>query len=272
MIYYPKTFGTCIGANKAINLAYHLKEEFKDKNIFIFKEILHNKYVIDDLEQKGIKTIDNLKELNKDDILILRAHGEPKSTYDYLNKNGITYYDATCLNVEKVHNLVSDKYKENYKIIIVGKKDHPEVIGTNGWCNNEAIIIENESDYKNLNKNHNYFVVCQTTISIDKLNNLINYLNKNNYTFKYDNTICNYQKLIQSSSAQLSKYLDLMIVIGGKNSSNTKLLYNECNKYTKTLYFENIKEVFSNLNILKINSKTKIGITGGASTPKEQIY
>ena len=272
MINYPKIFGTCQGANKAIEMAYHIKNEFKDKNVFIYKEILHNKYVTSSLEKEGIKTIDNLDLVNKDDIVILRAHGEGKSTYDYLNERKITYYDATCINVLKVHNLVIDKYNKGYKIIIIGKKEHPEVIGTNGWCNNEAIIIETKDDYKNINKNDKYYIVCQTTISIDKLNDLLKYMNKNKYNYEYDNTICNYQKLIQESSSTLAKEMDLMIIIGGKNSSNSKLLYDECNKYCKSLFFENINEVFEFFKKNKINNKFSIGITGGASTPKEQIF
>ena len=90
MIYYPKIYGTCIGANRAINIAYKLKEEFKDKHIVIFKEILHNEYVIDELKNDGIDIINDLNELKKDDILVIRAHGEPKETYEYLNKNNIT--------------------------------------------------------------------------------------------------------------------------------------------------------------------------------------
>ena len=122
MIYYPKNYGVCMGANKAIQLALDLKDKYKDKNIFIYKEVLHNEYIIDMLLKKGIKIVDTLDNINKDDILIIRAHGEPKETYDILNKKGITYYDATCINVSKIHELVIDKYNNGYKIIIVGKR------------------------------------------------------------------------------------------------------------------------------------------------------
>ena len=165
MIYYPKIYGTCAGANKAIEVAYKLKKENTNKNIYIYKEILHNPYIIKELEKDDIKCIDDLSLLTKNDILIIRAHGEPKETYDYLEKNNIEYYDATCTNVLKVHNIAIDKQNNGYKIIIVGKKTHPEVIGTNGWINNEGIIIEKKDDYKELNKNDKYFIVCQTTVS-----------------------------------------------------------------------------------------------------------
>lgn len=271
MIYYPKIYGTCAGANKAIEAAYKLKKENTNKNIYIYKEILHNPYIIKELEKDNIKCIDDLKTLTKDDILIIRAHGEPKETYDYLEENNIEYYDATCTNVLKVHNIAIEKQKNGYKVIIVGKKTHPEVIGTNGWINNEGIIIETKDDYKNLNKNDKYFIVCQTTVSHKKLQELLNYMNENNISYEVESTICNAQKLIQTSSIALAEQMDIMFVIGGKESSNTKELYNLCNEVTKTYYFSNIKDFFNFIKKEKYTLNTKIGFTGGASTPKEQI-
>ena len=271
MIYYPKIYGTCAGANKAIEVAYKLKKENTNKNIYIYKEILHNPYIIKELEKDDIKCIDNLSLLTKNDILIIRAHGEPKETYDYLEKNNIEYYDATCTNVLKVHNIAIDKQNNGYKIIIVGKKTHLEVIGTNGWINNEGIIIEKKDDYKELNKNDKYFIVCQTTVSHKILQELLNYMNENNISYEIENTICNAQKLIQTSSITLAEQMDIMFVIGGKESSNTKELFNLCNEVTKTYYFSDIKEFFNFIKKEKYTLNTKIGFTGGASTPKDQI-
>lgn len=271
MIYYPKIYGTCAGANKAIEVAYKLKKENTKKNIYIYKEILHNPYIIKELEKDDIKCIDDLSLLTKNDILIIRAHGEPKETYDYLEKNNIEYYDATCTNVLKVHNIAIDKQNNGYKIIIVGKKTHPEVIGTNGWINNEGIIIEKKDDYKELNKNDKYFIVCQTTVSHKILQELLNYMNENNISYEIENTICNAQKLIQTSSITLAEQMDIMFVIGGKESSNTKELFNLCNEVTKTYYFSDIREFFNFIKKEKYTLNTKIGFTGGASTPKDQI-
>ena len=231
MIYYPKVYGTCAGANKAIKLALELKDKFNNKKIYIYKEILHNPYIINLLKQKGIICIEDLSTVTKNDILIIRAHGEPKSTYEYLDKNNITYYDATCINVKKIHELVSNT---NDNVIIVGKKDHPEVIGTYGWCSKEALIIENKDDYSKIDTTKKYFIVCQTTISKEIVDNLLKYLDnkKVNYTFK--NTICLAQKNIQTSSLNITNKLDVMFVIGGKSSSNTKELYNLLNKKVKT--------------------------------------
>lgn len=272
MIYYPKVYGVCSGAYKAIDLAYKLKNTFKDKNIYIYKEVLHNEYIINKLSKDGIKIVNDLDLVNENDILIIRAHGETKETYEILKKRNITYYDATCINVKKVQDIIESKYNEGYKIIIVGKKNHPEVIASTSRSNNEAIVIETIDDYKLLNKNDKYYCVCQTTTSKDNFNDLINYLEKNNYNFEYKNTICNNQSLIQSSSVDLAKKMDVMFVIGGKNSSNTKELFRLCKKECKkTYFFSDIETFYEFIKTEKYTYKTKIGFTGGASTLKEQI-
>ena len=272
MIYFPKKYGVCKGSESAIKLAYELKDKYKDKTIYIYKEILHNEYIIKELERNNIKTTDSLDNVTSNDILIIRAHGEPKKTYDILKEKNIKYYDATCVNVAKVHELAQEKYNEGYKLIIVGKKAHPEVIGTNGWINDSALIIEKESDFKELEKNTKYFILCQTTISHDLFNSLIQYMTKNKYNFDYKNTICNAQNLIQVSSVELAKKMDVMFIIGGQNSSNTKELYKLCKRVCKTYYFSDIESFYSFISKQKYTYKTKIGFSGGASTPKEQIY
>lgn len=272
MIYYPKVYGVCTGAYKAVDLAYKLNEQFKDKNIYIYKEVLHNEYIIDKLNKEGIKIVDNLDLVNKDDILIIRAHGETKETYEELKNRKITYYDATCVNVKRVQDIVEEKYNNGYKIIIVGKKNHPEVIATASRSDNTAIIIETKEDYDSLNKNDKYYVVCQTTTSQDSFNDLIDYLKKNNYNYEYKNTICNNQSLIQTSSALLARKMDVMFVIGGASSSNTKELFNKCKKVCKkTYFFSDIESFYDYIKTQKYSEKTKIGFTGGASTLKEQI-
>jgi 4-hydroxy-3-methylbut-2-enyl diphosphate reductase len=272
MIYYPKVFGTCTGSNKAIEIAFRLRNEFKDKNVYIYKEILHNPYIIDLLAKDNIKCIDDLNIVNKDDILIIRAHGETKETYEYLKKKGITYYDATCINVTKVHEIVEEKYNQNKNIIIIGKKTHPEVIGTNSYSNNKAIIIEDKNDYKNIDPNKEYFIVCQTTISEQNVNDLLEYLNKNNIKYEFKNTICNAQKIIQNSSLDLAKIVDVMFVIGGKSSSNTKELYELVKTKTTTYYFSNLVDFYNFVKKENYSNKMNFGFTGGASTPKEQIF
>ena len=125
MIYLPKIYGTCCGAQNALDVVYKVynKEikKAKPKRIVVLKEILHNHRVIEDLNKKNIVCVNDLKEIKKDDIVIIRAHGEGKITYDYLKDNNIEYYDATCKNVLHVHDIIKEKYYQNYEIIIIGK-------------------------------------------------------------------------------------------------------------------------------------------------------
>lgn len=271
MIYYPSNYGICQGSNNAINKAYEIRNKNKNKKVYIYKEILHNPYIIKKLEKDNIFCIDNIDNLKENDIVIIRAHGEAKETYEYLKKKKVEIVDATCINVKKVHEIAISAKNDGYKILIVGNKNHPEVIGTNGWINNEGIIIEEEKDYKKIKNNNKYFIVCQTTTNYNKLQNLINYLNENNIEYDFQNTICKSQSLIQRSSIDLASNMDVMFVIGGDNSSNTKELFKLCNEKTKTYFFSDLKEFYNFAKKEKYTLNTKIGFTGGASTPKEQI-
>lgn len=278
MIYIPNICGTCKGSTKALNIVYDVyeREMLKEnpKKIYIYKEILHNPKVIEEFTSLGIETITNLDNVTSEDIVIIRAHGEPKETYEYLEKNNIEYFDATCPNVTKIHREVLKKYNDGYEIIIIGKSDHPEVIGTNGWCNNEGIIIGVEEDIAKIENNDKLYITCQTTFNKEKFNNLSEIIKQ---TFKsseiiVENTLCSAVKHICESSIETAKKCDLMFVVGGINSSNTNELFNKVSEYTKTYKFSNILDFYKFILKEDIDSTSNIGITGGASTPIKEIY
>lgn len=277
MIYIPKICGTCKGSSKALKIVYDVYErESKKENpksIYIYKEILHNPKVIEEFKKLGIETIDSLDNLKENDIVIIRAHGEGKETYDYLESNNIEYYDATCPNVSKIHSKVEKKYKEGYEIIIIGKSTHPEVIGTNGWCNNEAIIIYDEDDFTKISKNNKKFITCQTTFNKEKFNVLVSKIEEifEGSIIEIDNSLCNAVKQICESSTDVSQKCDLMFVIGGENSSNTEELYKSVSAYTKSYKFSDINDFYKSILTEDVNSYENIGITGGASTPVSEI-
>ena len=267
MIYLPKTYGICRGAYKAVELANNIGKD----NVVVYKEILHNPKVISDLEKKGIKCIDNIDEITNKNEVIIRAHGEGKETYEYFKSKKIKVHDATCPNVIKIHDLVLEKYNEGYQIIIVGKKNHPEVIGTNGWCDNKGIIIESKDEIDSLNiDNKKIYVVAQTTIREENYLEIIKLLKKK-YDIEYKNTICNAQRLIQTNSLDLAKKMDIMFVIGGLNSSNTKELFNICNEVCTSYLVKDINDFYNLVKKMDLTKDTKIGITGGASTPKSEV-
>ena len=283
MIYIPKVCGTCNGSKNALDTVYNLYErEKKKKNpkkIVVYKEILHNKRIIEDLKNKNIECIDSLRDIDKNTIVIIRAHGEGEETYNYLNKQEIEYYDCTCQNVLRIHDIIREKYYQNYEIIIIGekldeKKYHPEVEGSNGWCQNNAKIISNVKEIENLEiEKQDILIICQTTTDEKKVLSIVDQIKKKyqDKNVEFVNSICKAQKLIQKSSLDIAKKCDYMIVIGGKNSSNTNELYKLCNEVVPSVKISNLSELFNWLKETDINESTNIGITGGASTPENEI-
>jgi len=274
--------GLCAGCKMAINLA---KTVNKNSKTTIFKEIVHNKNVNNSLKQLGISFVENFEDIDTSSTVVIRAHGEPPSTYEYFEKNNIKFKDGTCPNVKAIHKLVEEFSKNGYLVAIVGKYGkfnnvcHPEMLGTIKYCISEPILIEDFEDSNKLVnvKNSNVFLICQTTYNPDKFeiikNNISNICQKNNNQLIIKNTICNAQKSIQKSSLELAKTCDFMIVVGGKNSSNTLELFNNVSKLTKSIHIENIndwKSEFDKLNYI-ITKNSTIGLTAGASTDKEEL-
>ena len=274
-----KVCGLCAGSRLAIDKT---RECAKTKNnVVLFKEILHNKNVLNELGKSGVKVKETLEEMSANDYVIVRAHGEPKSTFDYLDNNHIKYMDCTCPNVRAINNLVNQKDKEGYKIILIGKYGyggkpmHPEVRGTAGWCTN-PLFIEDECEINNIDMSfEKYFLVVQTTFSKDKADKYIELvkelMKKHNKIFEYKNTICFAQKNINISSCELAKDVDTMIVIGGKNSSNTKELYNSLKEIKPSFHIEDEKDLQVLIDEKLINGNMVIGLTAGASTMQEDI-
>ena len=281
-IFLSENCGLCAGCTFAINTA--LKTAKENKNVVLLKEIVHNKNVNQMLQNKGIKIVDNLHNLEPNSTVVLRAHGEPKTTYEFLSKKNINYVDCTCFNVKKIHEKVDDFSSKGYKIIIIGKHGdgkniHPEVLGIMGWCKEVPILIENEQDLQNFHpeKNEKFYLVCQTTFNIEKAELLIKKIQKLckqiNCELMVNKSLCLAQKLINEKSVELTQKVDLMIVVGSKNSSNTKELFENLKTHTKTIFLENVLEVFEELknNKIDITPNLKIGLTAGASTPKDDI-
>lgn len=251
----PKYYGSCIGSEKVINLALKLASN----NVVVYKELLHNEELLEYLEKKGLKCV---SEIPKNKEVIIRAHGEPKSTYEYLEKNNIKYYDSTCINVKRVQELINKYHNNGYKIVIIGKKSHPEVVAENGWCDNEALIINDIKEVKKIEGK--VLVVCQTTIGTQHVLTIVNKLKELNPNIEFINTICKMQELNQKSAVEVAKQVDNMIIIGGKKSSNTKELFDVCNRICKSYLVSSKSEL---IELLEKNKFKRVGLTAGASTP-----
>lgn len=264
-----KSAGFCYGVDRAVSTAFKLCDDIQFKKTYTLGQIIHNSSVVDKISKKGIVSIENIDEIPNNSRVIIRAHGIPKLYYSILKNKNNEVIDATCTFVKKIHNLVEKHYNLGEKIIIIGKSTHPEVIGINGWCNNEAIIFDEIPYNITFDNSIKYYCVVQTTFSVEKYEKIIKYLINILNIFEFDNTICYTTKERQKEAELLSKISDSMIVIGDKKSSNTEKLFKIVSKYCKNSYF------ISNLNDLKkiknINKIKNLGITAGASTPNELI-
>lgn len=292
-----KKAGFCYGVNEAVLKAEKVATETKNEKIYCLGELVHNKQVIEELENKGIIFINNIDEIqnkfNEQDIdgdttekikLIIRAHGIGKSIYEQAKNKDIELLDYTCPNVLAIHKIVDEYVKKDYYILIIGQKTHPEIIGTASFANGNVTVIETEDEIKEkmqetikkmkTNSLNKILVVAQTTFSLEKFNNyaemIKNILSKENIELEVKNTICNATKLRQEETEDISSNVDYMIVIGGKNSANSAKLYEISKKNcSNTIFIETYKELENNLDEI-IRSK-KVGIMAGASTPRKSI-
>ena len=260
------TAGFCFGVKRAVDQAYEAVKN-SNKPIYTLGPLIHNPQVVEDLNQKGVKVIHNLKELADDNsVVIIRTHGVPKSDYEYLEQRGIDFIDLTCPYVKKIHNIVHKAYKAGQGIIIVGDKNHPEVIGINGWCGGEAIVIDSAEQANELDPARPYCLVAQTTINQGLYNEILLKLKEMPLIIEEHHTICDATSKRQNEAIEIAKKVDLMIVIGGLQSSNTRKLKSVSEEFCKnTIQIEG----YEHLNDVYI--KNKVGITAGASTPAHII-
>lgn len=261
-IILAKSAGFCFGVKRAVDYAY---SKAGKGDIYTYGPIIHNKEVTGDLDKKGVHVIENLDDVKSGEIII-RSHGVPPSVYEALEKRGLEYTDCTCPFVKKIHNIVKDNYNKGKRIIIVGNKSHPEIIGINGWCKNSAITINSleEAENAEIEKGVDYALVVQTTFQTDVFESIIACLNKKSDNIEIFRTICSATGDRQKEAVEIAKVADQMIVLGDKSSSNTRKLYEISKKYCKNVY---LCERICDLELQKIKNNGTMGITAGASTP-----
>ncbi|HOQ17494.1 MAG TPA: 4-hydroxy-3-methylbut-2-enyl diphosphate reductase [Defluviitaleaceae bacterium] len=263
-IIIAKYSGFCFGVKRAVDMTTNHKNT--NGKIYTLGPLIHNKDVINRLNNQGIKIMemDEFDKLTEEDTLVIRSHGVGAEIIQKLENSGANIIDATCPFVSSIHRKVKKYSDLGYQIIIVGDKDHPEVIGINGWCDNTAIVTKDGTDLKDIPSR--VCIVAQTTERLTNYEKVVDIVSKNCKELVKFNTICNATKERQESAQELSKEVDLMIVIGGKNSSNTKKLYEICRlNCENTLFIENSTELPK--WVITDETIKKIGITAGASTP-----
>ena len=257
--------GFCFGVKRAVDEALCAREKFNRK-IYTLGPLIHNDDVVNYLKEKDIFpiSVEDIDKLDQDDVIIIRSHGVSSNLLNYLQEKGLQVINATCPYVSNIQEKANKYYKLGYKIVIVGDKNHPEVVGINGWCNNEAIISKDGVGIDYIPPK--ICVLSQTTEKQENWEKVLNVLIKESKEILAFNTICNATSVRQKSAYQLSKNADVMIVIGGKNSSNTTKLYEICKKNCiNTIHVENSGEIPD--EIIKNKNNLNIGVTAGASTP-----
>ena len=266
-----KTAGFCFGVKRAVEKVYEQIGK-TEKPIYTYGPIIHNEQVVGDLQEKGVEVIDTLEELKtiRDAVVVIRSHGVGKDVYDILKENGVEIVDATCPYVKKIHRIVEKQTAEGRRVLIVGSEDHPEVQGIKGWGDERTKVIENMDNFRRLElpEDEKLCIVSQTTFNYKKFQDLVEKISKTRYDITVLNTICNATQERQVEAMRIASQVDVMLVIGGKHSSNTQKLYDICRKECKNTYYI---QTLGDFNPECISSVRSVGITAGASTPNNII-
>ena len=269
-IYLAGPRGFCAGVDRAILMVQEALNKYGSP-VYVRHEIVHNKYVVDSLKAEGAIFIEELSEIDqKDRPVIFSAHGVPKSVPIEAEKLNLLYYDATCPLVSKIHREVENFERRNLPVILVGHRNHPEVIGTMGQTTNEIFLVENIEDVKNLSigKDQQVAYVTQTTLSVDDTKEIIDEIKTQfkNYLEPKKKDICYATTNRQDAVKDIAKQCDYFFVLGSKNSSNSLRLVEVAKNYGSKKSFL-IDDIDSFDPEIIINS-SKIGITASASAPE----
>ena len=258
--------GFCFGVQRAVEEALKVKEKY-NKKIYTLGPLIHNNDVVKYLESKDIFSIDfkDIDKLAEGDVILIRSHGVSKNVIETLENHKLIVVNATCPYVTNIHKKVNKYSDLGYNIVILGDDKHPEVIGINGWCNDKAIITK-DGNFEDTKLPRKICVVSQTTEKEELWKKTVSNLSSKSKELLAFNTICSATEERQKSANDLSKNVDIMIVVGGKNSSNTTKLY-QISKVNceNTIHIENSTELTR--EFLEASKGKTVGITAGASTP-----
>lgn len=273
-----KNAGFCYGVKRAVDTTKKIKSNNPNAQVCVLGELIHNSHVICELEKLGIKTLGSIPQKG-DGICIIRSHGESEDVFLNIKNAGFELVDLTCLDVKKVQNKAVELAKDDYFVIILGKKEHPEVKAIYSYALNNAMdssfvyvahdinaLVEIEDKIKNARK---VGLVLQTTQTKEFLFEVVDYLSKICKVLKVQNTICPSTALRQQEAKNLAYESDLMIVAGSKKSANTTHLATLLKEITNTIHIEDENELDNYSDLIK--KSNNIGITAGASTPDDII-
>ncbi|EGK59855.1 4-hydroxy-3-methylbut-2-enyl diphosphate reductase [Centipeda periodontii DSM 2778] len=252
--------GFCYGVKRAIEIAR--QNASSDGSSSTLGPIIHNPQMVERLKNEGVGTVGSLEEMD-DGLIIIRSHGVGPKVYEEAESRGLELVDATCPHVKKAQLSAKLLSEEGYTVVIVGEKNHPEVKSIFEWTAQDAYIIETEAEANALPRIGKLGIVSQTTFSGDRFRSIVSCLLEKSREIKILRTICTATDLRQAAALDLAEKVDVMLVIGGKNSANTTRLAQLCATKCKTYHIETVEELQDDW----IKDVNKIGITAGASTP-----
>ncbi len=265
-----KCAGFCFGVKRAVDTVY--EQTKTGKTIYTYGPIVHNEEVVSELEQKGAVVLEGEEALGKleQGSVIIRAHGVPEKIYRLLEQKNLECIDATCPFVKKIHGIVEKASGRGEQVVIIGNPVHPEVEGIVGWCKGPVTVMETVEEAENYvpPDGGKICVVSQTTFNYNKFHSIVEIFQKKGYNVNVANTICNATEERQDSARELAREADVMIVIGGRHSSNTRKLYEICSGECADTYFI---QTLDDLHLELPKAVRLVGITAGASTPNKLI-
>ena len=259
--------GFCHGVARAVGLVEQALE--RGEPLQTLGRFIHNDQVTEQFELRGVISIDDLEQALPDRVVVIRAHGEGKSTYDELKSRGLEYLDATCPYVSKIHAIVEQAGSEGEEVIILGDEEHPEVVGIRRHCTTPSHVVKNASELAGImgtgksSVEKSYILVAQTTAKLDEWQKCEETIKKQWTNCRQFGTICNATELRQKEAKELSGQCGAMVVVGGRGSSNTAKLYEICASAIPTVWVERAGELSPDF----FKGKKSVGITAGASTP-----
>jgi (E)-4-hydroxy-3-methyl-but-2-enyl pyrophosphate reductase len=257
--------GFCLGVKNAISMA---KETLRQrKAVYSLGPVIHNEDVVRQLAADGLHTVATVEQIPSGTVLI-RSHGAAIEEIEKIKLKGLEVVDATCVLVKRVQKIAKQLHDDGYQVIIIGDKNHPEVQAVMGYAP-DIVVVAGESDLVKLPKNIKLGIICQTTQSPDHFGEMVGLIAKKGFSeLKIVNTLCKEAITRQESAVELCKKVDIMFVLGGLHSANTRKLAELCKKYNpQTFHLQNWKELDKNI----LFGKNVAGVTAGASTPDQII-
>ncbi|HEY6010493.1 MAG TPA: 4-hydroxy-3-methylbut-2-enyl diphosphate reductase [Nitrospirota bacterium] len=253
--------GFCFGVKRAINTAF---KEASKGNVYCLGPLIHNPQEVERLRQAGVGTVEDFSSLEPGSHIIIRSHGVPPQVLAQAREKGLVIIDLTCPFVGKAQRDAELLHKEGYQVIVVGEKRHPEVQSILGYAGDNALVVETPADVTGMKFEPRIGIVAQTTQSYGNFSEIVLTLLRLSKELKVFNTICSSTKERQDSARSLARQVELMLVVGGRNSANTSRLVSVCAGEGKPTYHI---EVADEIQPEWLNGVTRVGVTAGASTP-----